>query len=146
MKDWKMKDSERNDILHNVLCINLIYLCYYIFYDSRRWLGTFLFTALGPTQPPTQWLPGSPSLGVKRPGCEADHLPPSSAEVKERVELYLHSPNTPLWRGDQLKLRDNFITFCNIRYIILIRQYENSHTFRFTGSSSHRVLFNRSEI
>jgi hypothetical protein len=30
--------------------------------------------------------------GVKRPGHEADHSSPSSAEVKERVELYLHSP------------------------------------------------------
>jgi hypothetical protein len=29
--------------------------------------------------------------GVKRPGREADHSPPSSAEVKECVELYLHS-------------------------------------------------------
>jgi hypothetical protein len=27
---------------------------------------------------------------VKRPGHEADHSPPSSAEVKECVELYLH--------------------------------------------------------
>jgi len=26
------------------------------------------------------------------PGCEADHSPPSSAEVKESVEVYLHSP------------------------------------------------------
>jgi hypothetical protein len=24
------------------------------------------------------------------------------------VELYLHSPNTPSWRGAQLKHRDNF--------------------------------------
>jgi hypothetical protein len=32
-------------------------------------------------------------------GREADHSPPSSAEVKEWVELYLHSPNTPSWRG-----------------------------------------------
>jgi hypothetical protein len=31
-------------------------------------------------------------LGGKRPGREADHSPPSSAEVKELVELYLHSP------------------------------------------------------
>jgi hypothetical protein len=30
--------------------------------------------------------------GVKRLGREADHSPPSSAEVKEWVELYLHSP------------------------------------------------------
>jgi hypothetical protein len=30
--------------------------------------------------------------GVKRPGRGVDHPPPSSAEVKERVELYLYSP------------------------------------------------------
>jgi hypothetical protein len=41
--------------------------------------------------------------GVKRPGREADHSPPSNAEVKECVELYLHSPNTPSWRGAELK-------------------------------------------
>jgi len=35
---------------------------------------------------------------VKRPGREADHSPPSTAEVKGCVELYIHSPNTPLWR------------------------------------------------
>jgi hypothetical protein len=35
------------------------------------------------------------SLGVKRPGRETDHSPPSSAEVKEWAELYLHSRNTP---------------------------------------------------
>jgi hypothetical protein len=32
------------------------------------------------------------SLGVKRPGREADHSSPSSAEVKEWVELYIHFP------------------------------------------------------
>jgi len=40
-------------------------------------------TALGPTQPPIQWVPGDPSLGVERPGLEADHSPPSTTEVKE---------------------------------------------------------------
>jgi hypothetical protein len=59
--------------------------------------GNFLFTiafktALGPTQPPIQWVPVTLSLDVKRPGREADHSPPSSAEVKECVELYLRSP------------------------------------------------------
>jgi hypothetical protein len=73
-------------------------------FDSRRGLGIFLLTtasrtALGPTQPPIQLVPGALSLGVKRPRREADHLPPSSAEVKECVELYLHSSNTPSWRG-----------------------------------------------
>jgi hypothetical protein len=56
--------------------------------DSRRRLGIFLFTtafrtASGATQPPIQWVPGVLSLGVKWPGREADHSPPSSAEVKE---------------------------------------------------------------
>jgi hypothetical protein len=56
-------------------------------FDYRQVLGIFLFTttsrpALGPTQPPIQWVPGALSLGVKRPGCEADHSPPSVAEVK----------------------------------------------------------------
>jgi len=45
------------------------------------------------------------SLGVKRPEREADHSPPSSAEVKECVELYIHSPSTSSWRGAQLKQR-----------------------------------------
>ena len=35
--------------------------------------------------------------GVKRPGRDGDHPPPSSAEVKERVELYLYSPSGPSW-------------------------------------------------
>jgi hypothetical protein len=39
--------------------------------------------ALGPTQPPIQWVPRALSLGVKRPGREADHSPPSSGDVKE---------------------------------------------------------------
>jgi hypothetical protein len=59
-------------------------------------LGILLFTtasrtALGPTQPPIQWVPGAFSLGVKWPGREVDHSPPSRAEVKEWGELYLQS-------------------------------------------------------
>jgi hypothetical protein len=46
-------------------------------------LNTASRTALGPTQPPIQWVPGALSVGVKRPGREASHPPPSSAEVKE---------------------------------------------------------------
>jgi hypothetical protein len=50
------------------------------------------------------------SLGVKWPGHEADNSPPSSAEVKEHVEIYFHSPNTSSRRSTQLKKkhRDNF--------------------------------------
>jgi hypothetical protein len=58
-----------------------------LLFDSLRGLGIFLFTtasrtALGPTQPPIQWVAGALSLGVKRSGREADHSPPSSSESK----------------------------------------------------------------
>ena len=38
------------------------------------------------------------SPGIKRPRCGVDHPPPpSSAEVRERVDLYLYSPSQPSW-------------------------------------------------
>jgi hypothetical protein len=67
-------------------------------------------------------VPGTLSLVVKRPGREAVHSPPSSAEVKEWLALYLHSPNTPSWRGALLKHRDNFtFTFSNAFFTYLVR-------------------------
>jgi hypothetical protein len=65
-------------------------------FDFRRGLGIFVCTtasetALGPTQSPIQWVPGTPYLGVKRLGREADHSAASSDEVKECVELYLQA-------------------------------------------------------
>jgi hypothetical protein len=64
-------------------------------FDSRRGLGIFLSTTASRTALGTR----DSFPRVKRPGREADHSYPSSAEVKECVELYLHSPNTPSWRG-----------------------------------------------
>jgi hypothetical protein len=56
------------------------------------------------TRPDRPW--GPPSLlyngywvsfpGVKRPGRGVDHPAPSSAEVKERMEIYLNYPFGPL--------------------------------------------------
>jgi len=83
-------------------------------FDSRRGLRICLFTAvsrtvLGPIQPPIQCVPRVLSLGVKRLRHEADHSPPYSSDIKVCVELCLRSPNTPSWRGTQLKThRDNF--------------------------------------
>jgi hypothetical protein len=55
--------------------------------------------ALGPTQLPVQWVPWVFSPGVKaRPGRDADHSPPSVAEVENEYELYLLSPQAPPWR------------------------------------------------
>jgi hypothetical protein len=93
--------------------------------------------ALGPTQPPIQWVPGALSLAVKRPEREADHSPPSSAEVKEWVELYLHSSNTPSWRGVQLKHRDNF-TF----YLLSKILYQFNLTIRKRVKNSRFFFWN----
>jgi hypothetical protein len=57
--------------------------------------------ALGSTKPLIQWVSGALSLGVKRPGREADHLPPSSAAVKNAWR-YTSTPNTSSWRGTSL--------------------------------------------
>jgi hypothetical protein len=56
----------------------------------------FLFStasrpALGPTQPPIQWVPGALSPGIKRQGRETDRSSPTSAEVK-KMWIYTSTP------------------------------------------------------
>jgi hypothetical protein len=46
---------------------------------------------LGSTQHPMQYVSGALSLGVKRPGREADHSPPASAEIK-KMWIYTFTP------------------------------------------------------
>jgi hypothetical protein len=48
--------------------------------------------ALGSTQPPIQWVPEALSLGVKRPGREADHSPPASTKVKK---MWVYTSTAP---------------------------------------------------
>jgi hypothetical protein len=60
--------------------------------SSPGGVKNFLFSkssrqALGFTQPPKRWVPGAYSPGVKRPGRDADHSPPASAEVKK---MWIH--------------------------------------------------------
>jgi hypothetical protein len=72
-------------------------------FDSRQRQELFLYSteskpALGPTEPPIQWVPGTISPEVKRPGREADHSPPSSTQVKNG-EAIPALPYTSSWRG-----------------------------------------------
>jgi hypothetical protein len=88
----------------------------------------FLFTtasrtALGPTQPPIQWVPGALSLGVKRPVREADHSPPSSAEVKNAWR-YTSTPQYVFMEWRIVKHRDNFTFY---------------HLFTLSGSGKRSV-------
>jgi hypothetical protein len=66
--------------------------------SSTGGVRNFLFStssrpALGPTQPPIQWVPQALSPGVKRRGREADHSPPISAEVKKTCVYTSTTPN-----------------------------------------------------
>jgi hypothetical protein len=80
-------------------------------------LDTMPRSALGPTQPPIQW--ALCVLGVKRPGSEPGHSLQFSTEVKECVELYLHSPNTSSQRGARLSTGTPLtlpLNYCLIEY------------------------------
>jgi hypothetical protein len=68
------------------------------------------------------------SLGVKRPGREASHSPPSNTEVKG-VELHLHSPSTLSWRAADLKkCRDNFTFYL---YVLLGSMLKTAMPYKF---------------
>jgi hypothetical protein len=56
-----------------------------LFYPSSR-------PSLGFTKSPVQWVPGALFPGLKRPGREADHSPPTSAEVKN-MWIYTSIPS-----------------------------------------------------
>jgi hypothetical protein len=92
---WRIWGSH-NDCL---LQCGIVLFCRYIFISFNykfllfpRLLSTspfssfillfLVFLSLGSTEHPIQWVPGDPSLGVKRPGREVDHSSSSSAEVK----------------------------------------------------------------
>ena len=65
---------------------------------ESRWVRDFPYLsrpALGPTQPPTQWVLG---LFLEGKAVGAWRWLPSSAEVKERVEIYLYFPSGSSWR------------------------------------------------
>jgi hypothetical protein len=54
--------------------------------------------ALAPTQSPIQWILGALSQEVKRQEREADHSPPSSADVKNDGAISA-LPHAPSWHG-----------------------------------------------
>jgi hypothetical protein len=56
----------------------------FLFFTSSR-------PALESTELPNQWVPVAVSPGVKRPGREAEHSPPASAEVK-KMWIYTSTP------------------------------------------------------
>jgi hypothetical protein len=83
-------------------------------FESRQGLGIFLFTtvsrpALGPTQPHYPLGTRGSFHGCKEARVWSCPLTSIYCRGKKKiVALYIHSPNTPSWRGASLKRKDNF--------------------------------------
>jgi hypothetical protein len=76
------------------------------------------------------------SGGKARPGRDADHSPPSSAEVKYELELYLLSPHVPPWHvGGQLT--SNKEKLSNYR---MFTQYNKKHAFSTKGEKQNNYI------
>jgi len=81
-------------------------------FNSWQGLGILLYNTVSrpaprPTQPPIQWVPGAPSLGVNRLGHEADHLPPSSVSQRKHGTIS-PLPQHVFMVWCVVKHRDNF--------------------------------------
>jgi hypothetical protein len=72
------------------------------------------YTVLGPTQPPIQCVPEALYLEVKRPGREASHSTPSSAEVKNKWS-YTSIPPIRLHGVVLVKQGGNFLSASTIQ-------------------------------
>jgi hypothetical protein len=87
--------------------------------DKRFLFSTTSGLTLVLTQLLTQWATGDTSAGVKRPGREADHSPPSSAEVKNCGATRIFSfPYTSSWRGAELSNGARLLLA--LRFILII--------------------------
>jgi hypothetical protein len=101
---------------------------------------------------PASYTMGTGTLpGVKRPGRGVDHSPRSSAEVKEKVELYLYSPSGPFVACSRVNLplplplpllALHFSCYSSIQRMCLIllnSQYYNKPSP--TGCGPYRPIF-----
>jgi hypothetical protein len=92
-------------------------------------LSTSSRPALGSTQTPIQRVPGAISPGVKRPGREGDHSPPTSAEAK-KIWMYISTPPYAFMAYAQLvKHRDNFTFTLFLLCILKLNSYSKKETF-----------------
>ena len=89
---------------------------------------------------------------VKRPGRDVDHPPPSSAEAKERVELYLFFPSGSLWpvlgwtlvrwKGRSLFIESHL---CRSVLKLVLFMFEMFSNFPCGGLHVHRTITRISE-
>jgi len=84
--------------------------------DDRGFVSGEGLGFIGPTQPPFQWLSGAIALREKRSGSEADHLPLSSADVKNAWGYNFTLLNTNSWSGAGKK-EGSRETFLHLRLV-----------------------------
>jgi len=72
----------------------------------------------------------------ERPGRSSDHPLSSSAEVKERVELYLYSSSGPSWPFQG----EFYITFTFLIYVHLLVQINNKKNVLFLFQNERPVF------
>jgi hypothetical protein len=65
-------------------------------------------SALRPSQPPIQWVPGTLSLGIERLGREGDHSPSFSVEVNNGGAISSITHMSSRCGAQFIKYRDNF--------------------------------------
>jgi hypothetical protein len=87
--------------------------------------------AQGPTQPPALWAVEVVSLGVKWLGHEANHSPPSNAEVRKAWSYTFIPPYT-------------FMMWCLIIYYheLIIKHRDNLTIYIYFFHPSHHTHFN----
>ena len=105
---------------------------------ESRWGRDFPYPSrpvLGPTQLPVQWVPG-PSWPQSGRGVALATHPPSSAEVEERVELYIYSPSGP--SSPVLRWALPLPLPRNLRVLTLILPRSRTGTVWFYASTSNK--------
>jgi len=96
----KQKNLELMPYRRSIRCTK--YYRYHVAMMRFYFFTTASRLALDPTQPAIQCVPVALSLGVKRPGGEADHSPPSSVEVKNTLS-YTHTPQYAFMKWSSVK-------------------------------------------
>jgi hypothetical protein len=97
LQNYKRKyvSSPKQKIIKNLLYSVIKLKCYMFTSVGARFSAP---VQTGPGAYPASCTMGTGSFpGVKRQRSGVDHPPLSSAEVKERVQLYLYSPSGPSW-------------------------------------------------
>jgi len=119
-------------------------------FDSRLGQDFFFFfatipgTVLGPAKPPNQWRTEDLPPGVKRPGVDSNHSPPSSAGLRT-CGATLPLSNTSLWRGGLVKHMGNFTSVttpwlkCTFPLVFLLNLYAKRTTLSDNAATRHRT-------